>query len=760
MKRVLFLSSLLGLLLLLVAPGRHPGRDSLAAADDHAIQAADLWLTGPDFTAGRVEDILITPAGLTIGGSAASGTYLSPVLNAPLPFSALVPQWQLDLPAGHEHDSLTLQLRTAPAGPGAVWTAWTTLAETHDMLSPDPAWTVGDFYAVPAHTHQQFQLAITLRRAPGQPAPQLRQLRLTFIDATAGPSAAELLAQQAATDPGREPTTGGYPKPPVISRDLWCTDPLCDEPGELTYYPVSHLIVHHTVTGNNGGDSAAIVRAIWYYHAVTLGWQDIGYHYLVDAAGAIYEGHAGGDDVIGIHASAANTGSMGVALLGTFNGPDEDPPGIAPPPAMLDSAAEILAWKADQKDIDVFDAGHLPNVAWGLPYLMGHRDAFGATLCPGDQAHAALPALRQAVADRLGFVPPQQYYDELAPETHFTLGNSGFQDGPLSCGIDRHAYYAWSTTTPGAGVSWAEWRPEITAPGRYRLWVYAPFCNTNAPDTQGAVYEVTHAEGTSSVTVNQEADLGIWVPLGDFRFEAGTTGRVYLSSLTNTDNGAGVWFDALRLQYLGATATNQVPPAGVWLHERQVGFGWQLSDPAGVQSQSVRVASDPDFASLVHLSPPLPPTVLTYTHTFSQDYPALYWQVVLTSTQGQASYSAATPFGLDATPPTSAVTGLYRLPDGRYLVTWQGSDALSGIAGYTLEYRATGDPGWTPWLSGTLATSALFTPPDAQATYWFRSQASDPAGNLELPHAGDGDLSTDQALLLTHAIMLPALRKP
>jgi hypothetical protein len=729
----------LGLALL----GPEPGRGA-----EQRVEAVDIWLRGTDFAGGELENLLVGTDGLLIPAGPRVARYTSAELIAPQPFNALVPRWLAALPAGME---LNVLVRTRPAtGP---WSAWIRLPASHDMTQPGDVWTTGDMLTVSAEdsTHAAYQFRLEIRNPSGAATGRVEQLRLTLIDATGGPSSAELAGLAAESVP---PTIGGYPKPPVTGRDSWCTDPRCADPANWQYAPVTHLIVHHTATSNNSSDWAAVVRAIWFYHTFTLGWGDIGYHYLVDADGVIYEGHAGGDDVIGIHASVANTGSMGVALIGDFTAN-----GIDPPALMLDSTAELLAWKADQKGIDIFDAGMLPNMDWGLTYLTGHRDVAGSTLCPGDRAHTLLPSLRDEVAGRLNFQPPHIYYDELDPETHFNLGNGTWVDGTLGCGFNTHAYYALSTQDPGGNVQSATWQPDIAHAGRYELSVLAPFCNTGLPDTTGAEYEVVHAAGIDTVQVDQAANLGLWVPLGEYLFTAGTGNLVTLSNLTATDNDAGVWFDALRLRRLGPTATNLMPPAGAWLPGGPVTFTWSVSDPPAVLTQTWQVATDASFADIIHRSPPIPAGVMTYTHPFSADHDALYWQVILTDTLGGGSLSAPTQFGVDVTPPDSAVSAAYRVPGNRYLIHWLGSDAGSGVAGYHVAYRAAGEPSWTPWLTNTTATATWFTPPLTGTVYWFYSQGVDQVGNVEPAPAGEGDLSTDQAIFLPHAIMLPAIKK-
>ncbi|MCI0397145.1 MAG: N-acetylmuramoyl-L-alanine amidase [Chloroflexi bacterium] len=717
------------------------------AASEQPITATDVYVAGPDFAQGTHDGTAVAARGLTLAGDAVTGRYVSPVLEAPQSFNTVVPQWLTQAP---EAASLTIRLRTSPGG--GRWSEWRTVEVNDDWTLPGSETAVGQMTTVPAAdvTHHAFQFSVSFSRYTGRPAAVLQQLRLTFIDSTNGPTAAELapLAQQPPQSPGE------YPKPPVVGRSVWCTDPACNYSGGLVYVPVTHLIVHHTATGNDPSDWPAVVRAIWFYHTVTLGWGDIGYHYLVDPTGVIYEGHLGGDDVVGVHAGPANSGSMGVALLGTFTRPEEDPPGIPPPPTMLPPLAELLAWKADQKDINVYDAGYLPNVAWGLPYLMGHRDVDGLTVCPGDQMHVLLPWLRNEVAGRIGYVPPHQYVDELSGA--FTKSNGNWLVPPGGCGFGGHAYYAWSTTDPGNATYWGEWRPPVSAAGWYEVEVYAPYCYTGAPETGGATYQVSHLNGVTTVVVNHNANVGAWMSLGAFEFAAGNSGKIRLTNLTTTDSGLGVWFDAIRLRPLAPAATNLQPPPEAWLNNRTVNFHWSLANPAAISAIQWQVANDAGFTNLVATAS-LPAVATSYNHTFAQDYGRLYWRVVLTTTQNHTITSQPTAFGLDATAPTSAVQAIYLLPTGRYVVAWQGSDALSGVAAYNVEYRAQGETAWTPWLTGTPATSALFIPPDGQV-YWFRSQAVDAAGNIEPPHSS-GDLSTNQALFLPHAIMLPLVKQ-
>lgn len=187
------------------------------------------------------------------------------------------------------------------------------------------------------------------------------------------------------------------PEQPVVSRTTWgCPD---GQGSRWTpeYTTVSHLIVHHTATPNGEFDWAARVRSIWQYHAVTLGWGDIGYNYLIDPDGVIYEGRAGGDGAVGAHFSCVNNNTVGVALLGNFSSTD-------PAAAAVDRLQRLLAWKADVFALDPLSSSYHAPSGLTLNSISGHRDGNSmprgcpsGTVCPGDRLYALLPSIRQNV---------------------------------------------------------------------------------------------------------------------------------------------------------------------------------------------------------------------------------------------------------------------------------------------------------------------------------------------------------------------------
>ena len=189
-------------------------------------------------------------------------------------------------------------------------------------------------------------------------------------------------------------------KPAVVSRTSWGCPDGQGSGWTPQYTAVTHLIVHHSATANTSSDWAATVRSIWNFHTNDRGWGDVGYNYLIDPNGVIYEGRAGGDNVIGAHFSCQNGGTMGVCMLGTFTS-------VSPTPAALTSLKRLLAWKAGQRGIDPLGSAYHPGTRLTLPRISGHRHgnpavpdyACTTTSCPGDNLYAQLQAIRTDVAN-------------------------------------------------------------------------------------------------------------------------------------------------------------------------------------------------------------------------------------------------------------------------------------------------------------------------------------------------------------------------
>ncbi len=155
---------------------------------------------------------------------------------------------------------------------------------------------------------------------------------------------------------------------------------------------VKLLSVHHTAMQVTGDARSGIerIRALYQYHANNRGWGDIGYHYLVDETGQIYEGKAGGPNVVGGHAYCNNVGTIGIALLGNFEKE-------LPSQQQMKSLQWLLAWLGQTYDIDTDANAKVKFHGKSMPTIVGHRDLL-STSCPGQYAYAVLPQVRQHVA--------------------------------------------------------------------------------------------------------------------------------------------------------------------------------------------------------------------------------------------------------------------------------------------------------------------------------------------------------------------------
>src|SRR5215475_5669889 len=192
--------------------------------------------------------------------------------------------------------------------------------------------------------------------------------------------------------------------PLIITRAGWHADEKIRRRKKPAYADtVRFAVVHHTVGSNSysRAQSASIVRGIERYHVLANGWDDIGYNFLVDKYGQIFEGRWGGVDrnVVGAHAQGFNQGSVGVALMGTY-----DSSSITP--AARAALIRLLAWRLDVAHVDPlstfswrstgnpkYPAGRMVT----LRTISGHRDT-GYTSCPGSQLYGELPSIARAVS--------------------------------------------------------------------------------------------------------------------------------------------------------------------------------------------------------------------------------------------------------------------------------------------------------------------------------------------------------------------------
>jgi hypothetical protein len=278
---------------------------------------------------------------------------------------------------------------------GGAWSAWVALAARADHAPDARAGRGGPQASDPVWAGGADELQL---RSAGPVRSPLR-VHLLSVPAPAATRAAEARIAQA---PER-----GVP-PPIIPREAWGGDRIIPrEPA--SYGVVQAAFIHHTLTANAyaPGQSAGIVLAIAKYHRDTLGWNDIGYNFLVDRYGQVFEGRAGGVDqpVIGAHAQGYNRLSTGIALLGTHDGlPIGEP--------ALRAVSQLVAWKLSLHGAPVLGTAVLESGGGSqnrfrrgaqvtFNRVCGHRDG-DKTACPGGTLYGQLPVIRSRAARLAG----------------------------------------------------------------------------------------------------------------------------------------------------------------------------------------------------------------------------------------------------------------------------------------------------------------------------------------------------------------------
>ena len=172
-------------------------------------------------------------------------------------------------------------------------------------------------------------------------------------------------------------------KPTIIGRLSWDAD---QPKSDYNYHPYfNRLTLHHAAGWQawNIEEGKKQVKAIQKFHQDGRGWNDIGYHFVIDLAGNIYQGRP--ETVIGAHVGGANTGNIGVCILGCYHPPETNWSCFDVMTKDTENALIYLySWIADSYNID-------PNV------LLGHRDYFGTTSCPGNNIWPLISSLREEI---------------------------------------------------------------------------------------------------------------------------------------------------------------------------------------------------------------------------------------------------------------------------------------------------------------------------------------------------------------------------
>ncbi|MBI4677106.1 MAG: N-acetylmuramoyl-L-alanine amidase [Elusimicrobia bacterium] len=171
-------------------------------------------------------------------------------------------------------------------------------------------------------------------------------------------------------------------KPDAQSRSDWNAAP---PKYDYTLMDIRRVTLHHTAGAQPEAleDARSEMRLIQRYHQAGRGWNDIGYHFVIDGAGRIHQGRP--ENALGAHALNHNTGNVGISFMGNYHPPIADQPAAG----QIKTAVALVRWLDE---------------AYGIApeALFGHRD-IGSTECPGDLLYPKVEEIRKAATQP---VPP------------------------------------------------------------------------------------------------------------------------------------------------------------------------------------------------------------------------------------------------------------------------------------------------------------------------------------------------------------------
>ncbi|MDA0875329.1 MAG: peptidoglycan recognition family protein, partial [Bacteroidetes bacterium] len=213
-------------------------------------------------------------------------------------------------------------------------------------------------------------------RVTGPPGAQLEIRDVGFFDARSGEE----------TPPSTDPQplmgakTGTIVPPPLVTRAQWNARPFIGSPSALARPTYDFMTWHHAAgySAENLDQGKAQMRAMQDLHQNVRGWSDIGYQFAIDRAGNLYQGRPFMDNstslsqvpvlALGAHAGGANTGNIGVVIMGCYHPPEGANCQQEITPAAFATYINLFAFLSERYGVE-------PEM------IRGHRD-FGQTACP------------------------------------------------------------------------------------------------------------------------------------------------------------------------------------------------------------------------------------------------------------------------------------------------------------------------------------------------------------------------------------------
>ena len=377
-------------------------------------------------------------------------------------------------------------------------------------------------------------------------------------------------------------------RPRIVTRAEWGADETWRDPVPRVGTTLLAGIVHHTASTNNytADQAPAQMRNLYAYFTKSLNYADMGYNFLVDKYGTIYEGRSGcavgavdcdsaSVPVQGAHSAGLNINTFGVSAIGNYDVLAPENPG-----AMVESIASLMAWKlapygldpnatasimsTDTSGSSKFSAGQTAITQ----VISAHRDV-GKTVCPGRYLYPYMAEIRARATTLLA---PVIQGVSVAP----TLVNgTGTDSVNVSAIIPANA--TWSVDVKNA-------------------------------DSGAPIQAVTGTQVTSgpvSYAWDRKDSAGALVPIGRYAVTVNASiGGVALPSATNVISVASLPQAATQVGFIRSSSTktkvswiaDTANPAPVTAHY------YRVSTNAGSTWSPWTLSKDPSFSATWNLN--------------------------------------------------------------------------------------------------------------------------------------------------------------
>ena len=361
-------------------------------------------------------------------------------------------------------------------------------------------------------------------------------------------------------------------RPRIVSRAEWGADETWRDPVPKMGTTLLAGIVHHTASTNNytPGEAPAQMRNLYAYFTKSLNYADMGYNFLVDKYGTIYEGRSGCTygaancdsatmPVQGAHTAGLNANTFGVSAIGNYDV-------LAPenPAAMVESISSLMAWKLAPYGLDPNANAYIlsTDTSGSSKYsagqtaitqvISGHRDV-GKTACPGRYLYPYLADVRARVT---ALLVPEIRNLNVTP----TLLNAA-EISPVSVNAIIPAEATWNVEVKNAesgtvvravtgtqissGPMEYSWNLKDTSGavvpiGRYEITLNASVGGTALPPASNVVAIASVPQAVSSVAFTQTSSTNTTISwVSDSKITYPVSANVYRTS----DNSGATWSD-------------------------------------------------------------------------------------------------------------------------------------------------------------------------------------------------------------------------